>query len=65
MALDNLGCTRARQKVRYKSNDGKQQKQVDQGAGNMEHQKAASPQNEQQQRNYEKRSESHFRLRKF
>jgi hypothetical protein len=48
--------------MRHKRNDGEEEQQVNQAARYMEHQEATGPQNDQQQSNHEKRSESHLRL---
>jgi hypothetical protein len=40
-------------------NHGKNQQQMNEKAGDMKHQKPANPQNEQEQRNSQKRPESH------
>jgi hypothetical protein len=48
--------------MRHKGNDCEQKQQVNQSAGHMEHQEAASPHNQQQQSNHKEGSESHYRL---
>jgi hypothetical protein len=48
------------EQVGHKRNDREEQQQVNQAAGYVEHQEAASPQNEQQQSNHEEGSEPHF-----
>jgi hypothetical protein len=53
-----LRCPRPHKEVSHKREDGKQQQQMNQAAGYMEHQKAARPKDEQQQGNDEKGSES-------
>ena len=39
------GGSRAHNEVQYERNEGKQQQEVDQSAGNVEHHKAAKPRN--------------------
>jgi hypothetical protein len=47
------------EEVHDQGNDGEQQQEMNHGAGYVEHQKAACPENQQQQSNHEERSESH------
>jgi hypothetical protein len=57
-----LGGPASHKQVRHKRNHGEKQQQMNQPTRHMEHQKAAGPQNDQQQRNHEEGSKSHFRL---
>jgi hypothetical protein len=49
----------------HERNDREKQQQVNQATGNVEHQETTKPQNKQEQGNYQKWSESHFRLLSF
>lgn len=48
----NLSGSRSHEKVGNERNHREQQQQVNEAAGYVKNQEAASPQNEQQQRNY-------------
>src|SRR6202044_2045573 len=54
-----LGGFSAGDEMNDQRNDRKQKQQVNQSAGNVEHQKSAKPKDQQQNRNSQERSKSH------
>jgi hypothetical protein len=52
IVVQHLGCGRVPDQVCRKKNGSQQQEQMNQHAGYVKHQKAAGPENEQQQKNH-------------
>jgi hypothetical protein len=61
--LEKLSCAGVPDQMADEKNHSHQQQKMNQSAGHMEYQKGARPQNQQRERNREKGSKSHLRLR--